>query len=419
MQKGRGHSEREIKMTLNVPKCSREKTENVRKHRMSEKYKTETKEAVRLRKRKSRAMKRLQKENDTPVLATPPLADDPPSTYSHRSSLSRAVNKAISSLPGTPRRNKQVIHELALRVKLDFSKSKKRQSSRKALTEKTIQTVKTFYLCDDVSRWNPGKRDTIVVKENHVKQTMQRRYLQLSINELHAQFISENPSISIGTTKFRSLKPKHVLYASQTPRNMCLCTIHENMRLLFESANRHSKNGNIQIPLYNRDIVNEIVCAPPSHSCYYNQCDNCNNGQLFIENYPLSDVMSDEIDNRSDFSSNSDESDDDFEERRMKWHKWKRVPNPVGKGEHMVKLASYGTFADLYKEIVEGLPNFIRHVMLKRVQAKASQVSRANVGGEQAFLQVDFAENYNCVWQDEIQSAHWGKVNFVVCFHTS
>ena len=128
--------------------------------------------------------------------------------------------------------------------------------------------------------------------------------------------------------------------------------------------------------------------------------------------------MPDEIDNRSDFSSNSDESDDDFEERRMKWHKWKRVPNPVGKGEHMVKLASYGTFADLYKEIVEGLPNFIRHVMLKRVQAKASQVSRANVGGEQAFLQVDFAENYNCVWQDEIQSAHWGKVNFVVCFHT-
>ena len=172
----------------------RKNRENVRKHRMSEKYKTETKEAVRLRKRKSRAMKRLQKENvpDTPVLATPALADDPPSTYSHRSSLSRAVNKAISSLPGTPRRNKQVIRELALKVKLDFSKSKKRQSSRKALTEKTIQTVKTFYLRDDISRWSPGKRDTIVVKENHVKQTMQRRYLQLSINELHAQFISEN-----------------------------------------------------------------------------------------------------------------------------------------------------------------------------------------------------------------------------------
>ena len=67
-------------------------------------------ESMRLRKQKSRAMKRLQEENlwSIAVDATPPQADDSSSFYSHWSSLSRAVNKAISSLPGTPRRNKQV-----------------------------------------------------------------------------------------------------------------------------------------------------------------------------------------------------------------------------------------------------------------------------------------------------------------------
>ena len=96
--------------------------------------------------------------------------------------------------------------------------------------------------------------------------------------------------------------------------------------------------------------------------------------------------------------------------RRIKWYKWKLAANPVGKGDHMVKLAVYGTLDELYSELIEQLPNFIKHAMLKRVHAEASQVSHANVGGEQGMLQMDFAENYNCVWQDEIQSAHWGKV---------
>ena len=183
------------------------------------------------------------------------------------------------------------------------------------------------------------------------------------------------------------------------------------MRLLFESANRHSKKGNVQIPLYNRDILDEIVCEPPSHDCYDNQCNNYKNGQLFIQNYPLSNIMPDGMDNQqgsdSDTSSNSDKSDDDSscKVRRIKWHKWKRAPNPIGKGEHMVKLASFGMLTDLYKELVEGLPKFNRHVMLKRVQAEANKASRANVGSEKGLLQVDFAENYNCVSQDEIHSA--------------
>ena len=44
--------------------------------------------------------------------------------------------------------------------------------------------------------------------------------------------------------------------------------------------------------------------------------------------------------------------------------------------------------------------------MLKRVQAEANKASQAKVGGEQGLLQVVFAENYNCLWQDEIQSVH-------------
>ena len=72
------------------------------------------------------------------------------------------------------------------------------------------------------------------------------------------------------------------------------------MRLLFESANRHSKKGNVQIPLYDRDMLDELVCQPPSHGCYFNQCNICKNGQLFIQNYPLPEIMPDDMDDEQD-----------------------------------------------------------------------------------------------------------------------
>ena len=123
--------------------------------------------------------------------------------------------------------------------------------------------MRTFHLRDDVSCWCPGKHDTVVVKENKVKKTMQQRKVQLSMKELYAQFVEEHPKITIGKTKFHSLKWQHTLYSLQTPRNISLCMIHKNMRLLFESANGHSKKGNVQIPLYVRDMLDELVCQPP------------------------------------------------------------------------------------------------------------------------------------------------------------
>ena len=112
------------------------------------------------------------------------------------------MKKAVFSLPGSPRRNKEVVKELALKVKLNFTKSEPHQSSQKALSEEIKQTVRTFYLCDDISHWCPGKHDPVVVKENKVKKTMQQRYLQLSMNELHVQFVKEHPKITIGKKKF-------------------------------------------------------------------------------------------------------------------------------------------------------------------------------------------------------------------------
>ena len=133
------HLETERKMTLRVGKSIRSTSVNM--------Y-----ESIVVQKNIQKTQKSQCGHANIPIVATPVQAEDSPSSYSHRSSLSRAVKKVISSLPGSPRRNKEVIKELAFKVKLDFTKSKLCRSSQKALSEEIKQTVRTFYLRDDVSR---------------------------------------------------------------------------------------------------------------------------------------------------------------------------------------------------------------------------------------------------------------------------
>nr|XP_023691643.1 uncharacterized protein LOC111856150 [Paramormyrops kingsleyae] len=57
------------------------------------------------------------------------------------------------------------------------------------------------------------------------------------------------------------------------------------------------------------------------------------------------------------------------------------------------------------------IPKFMEHCFIKRQQANAYKEERSDATDEfestKALLQVDFAENFTCWWQDEIQTGHW------------
>ena len=59
-----------------------------------------------------------------------------------------------------------------------------------------------------------------------------------------------------------------------------------------------------------------------------------------------------------------------------------------------------------------------QHTFLKRKQANSFEEKRRAVNGHNIVVQVDFAENYMAIDQDEIQSAHWNHSQvtlFTVC----
>jgi hypothetical protein len=50
----------------------------------------------------------------------------------------------------------------------------------------------------------------------------------MSVREAHQVFSRENPELKIGKSKFAGFRPSYVLPLDETPRNVCVCTIHAN-----------------------------------------------------------------------------------------------------------------------------------------------------------------------------------------------
>ena len=55
----------------------------------------------------------------------------------------------------------------------------------------------------------------------------------MSLREAHNKFKEEHPSLKIGLTKFFELRPTHVILFDQIPHQVCVCSYHENVRLLL------------------------------------------------------------------------------------------------------------------------------------------------------------------------------------------
>ena len=89
---------------------------------------------------------------------------------------------------------------------------------------------------------------------------------------------------------------------------------------------------------------------------------------------------------------------------------WEKTIDDNGR-EMLEKNPKRGLPTDLCDQINVTMPSFLLHHYIKRYQAKIYNqlLEEVKSGSECAIMQMDFAENYTTMWQDEIQSAHWKK----------
>ena len=145
------------------------------------------------------------------------------------------------------------------------------------LPESVKDKVINFYQSDDVSRMKPGSKDYVSVKTTKGREHRQTRLLLYNTDELQMMFIKKYPDIKISVSAFRKLRPKECLVVNTRAgmHNVCVCMIHQNVKLKFTGMTTALKNVGCIFSKTHHDALQEVVCSPPQPSCYFRTCKKC------------------------------------------------------------------------------------------------------------------------------------------------
>ena len=136
--------------------------------------------------------------------------------------------------------------------------------------KKTTELVVGFYESDNSSRMMPGKKDFVSVKQAHGRIQIQKRLVLCNLKELYQQFKAEYPFEGIGFSKFADLRPKHcVLAGARGTHSVCVCTIHQNVKLMLLGAKLDELPTTDDTPLNSyHHCLARLICNPPLPECY-------------------------------------------------------------------------------------------------------------------------------------------------------
>lgn len=303
------------------------------------------KEKMRVRSyRQKQKLKSLDK--DTMLLTSP---------YRSNQAMGKAVRRTKLSLPTSPRKKLCVVKAIAKEVGLNVMKQSSDRTGTgncKTLREDTVKLVREFYLSNDISWQAPGRRDRIIIRETdrngkQVKRTVQIRYMLMSLTEAYKIFNSMHPS-KIGSSKFCELRPQNIKLFEHIPHSVCVCSYHENIRLLLVALKNHTMLSDEF-----HHFIGQVTCDPSSKECMTRTCEDCAN---LLDTFAPSE-----------------------EETPIKYQQWLS-------GEKVEKANLIASVQDVFSELKKQLKDFLLHTFVKRNQATHMENLISGCDGENVVL---------------------------------
>ena len=243
---------------------------------------------------------------------------------------------------------------------------------RSGITDTTKSKVIMMYNDDEYSRIMPGAKDKVSLGK---KTYAQKRLILCTLKELFHFFRTEysNPDDKIGLTKFCTLRPKYcVLPGSSGTHNVCVCCIHQNALLLAEACGTTYK-----------DLMAMLVCNLSDKMCMVHRCSTCP-GTRALKMY-LTQIFDDR----------------DYDDL-VQFQQWQNTDRA-----QLDNLSlNVPDFIDL---VVEKIDKLTSHSFIAKEQSKYLKQRKQNMRNHECVVLADFAENYQFMVQDEIQSCHWNK----------
>ena len=304
------------------------------------------------------------------------------------SSGKKALVSSLSGELGKEQLQREAARKFKVSRKL-VRRAGRRKTGRKSLSLQTLTLVKEFY--QSRSYTLPDKR---YVSKRTGKPTS---LLDRSLTSLYKQFNEAHPQVCISFSKFCQMRPRHIKTMGKAKLAGCLCEYCANLKLKLDTINTHlaMKQSPTVTDLY--ALSNSTLCEKGPSSkyhlprCVQRECRDCGVDKIDTILKPFRDT----------------------EVQSVSWKRWELVVEEV-KTKNSTKtvkkralVSKTGTVEELITELKEELRPFSEHLFIKDFQAHQLQELRQNLPQGSAMSILDFAENYVCRYQDEVQAAYW------------
>ena len=242
----------------------------------------------------------------------------------------------------------------------------------KKLSDTTVELVRKFYEDDEYSRLMPGKKDTVSVCRN---EHVQKRLLLCNLNELYTAFKMHHSKEKIGFSTFCSLRPKWcVLVGSAGSHSVCVCTYHENVKLLLQA---------ISSDYSYKELIKLLVCSTDNRDCMLRHCQKCPGNESF----------------KSSIQNQFEQWDPEDEVTYSEWVSTNRT-------EQIQRTVTLEEYLNILEKSLEKL---MPHSFIAKAQSRFLKEKKENLDETEAIVILDFSQNFEFVIQDEVQGYHWTK----------
>lgn len=252
--------------------------------------------------------------------------------------------------------------------------------------------IKEFLETDESSRILPGKKDTITKQ----KCKKQKRVLNGSLFNLHLKFKKKYPQYkNLSYSTFCRYRPFWILIPNAKSRETCLCILHENMTLIVGKL----RLLNVINTSFPDQLCKELCCNNQlDENCLARTCLLCKGRQIV----------------RNEFNP-----DQKITYKEWKTKKEKFVVKGVEKMcQKTVKEEIESTCGQLLFKLETSITKYMSHLRNIYHQYRCIDSIKANISEQDVFVHMDFSENYNCKYSQEVQSAHFGGSKPQVSLHT-
>ena len=212
---------------------------------------------------------------------------------------------------------------------------------------------------------------------------IQKEILPKRMKRLHKEFLRENPEKQVSLRTMYRRSPKHILTSKILRFHQCLCERCANIDLKLNVLNKH-----LSTEIDGRDTLSEAsLCAAAGDACLDRKCEDCGPyGTAMTQRLKLKDS--------SQLST------------LVKWKVWDMVDNEKGLKRRQL-VCNEGSVGELITNLKEELLPFSRHIYNFRWQYVQFRAIHNNLPPTWALAIMDFAKNFLCRYQNEVQSVYW------------